>query len=110
MIEKWTDIVSPIIYFPFIVLCLMILSRSPLFDNLGTPYQLMVVFGVSGLYAAACAFKLRGVAERARGMALERFTHLLVRAKGQGSAHHRVMQIEIMTREIESLRRGAFAP
>jgi len=110
VIEKWTDIVSPIIYFPFIVLCLMILSRSPLFDNLGTPYQLMVVFGVSGLYAAACAFKLRGVAERARGMALERFTHLLVRAKGQGGAPTIASQIEIMTREIESLRRGAFAP
>jgi hypothetical protein len=45
VIEMWTDIVSPIIYYPFIVLCLMILSRSPLFDNLGTPYQLMVVFG-----------------------------------------------------------------
>jgi hypothetical protein len=110
VIEMWTDIVSPIIYYPFIVLCLMILSRSPLFDNLGTPYQLMVVFGVSGLYAAACAFKLRGVAERARGMALERFTHLLVRAKGQGGAPSIASQIEIMTREIESLRRGAFAP
>jgi hypothetical protein len=88
----------------------MILSRSPLFDNLGTPYQLMVVFGVSGLYAAACAFKLRDVAERARGMALERFTHLLVRAKGQVGAPTIASQIEIMTREIESLRRGAFAP
>lgn len=110
VIEMWTDIVSPIIYYPFIVLCLMILSRSPLFDNLGTPYQLMVVFGVSGLYAAACAFKLRGVAERARGMALERFTHLLVRAKGQAGAPAIASQIEIMTREIESLRRGAFAP
>jgi hypothetical protein len=110
VIEMWTDIVSPVIYYPFIVLCLMILSRSPLFDNLGTPYQLMVVFGVSGLYAAACAFKLRGVAERARGMALERFTHLLVRAKGQGGAPTIASQIEIMTREIESLRRGAFAP
>src|SRR6266545_2496422 len=110
VIEMWTDIVSPIIYYPFIVLCLMILSRSPLFDNLGTPYQLMVVFGVSRLYAAACAFKLRGVAERARGMALERFTHLLVRARGQAGAPAIASQIEIMTREIESLRRGAFAP
>ena len=110
VIEMWTDIVSPIIYYPFIVLCLMILSRSPLFDNLGTPYQLMVVFGVSGLYAAACAFKLRDVAERARNMALERFTHLLVKAKGQAGAPAVASQIEIMMREIQSLRRGAFAP
>lgn len=110
VIEMWTDVVSPVIYYPFIVLCLMILSRSPLFDNLGTPYQLLVVFGVSGLYAAACAFKLRDVAESARSMALERFTHLLVRAKGQAGAPAIAAQIEIMTREIESLRRGAFAP
>jgi hypothetical protein len=110
VIEMWTEIVSPIIYYPFIVLCLVILARSPLFDNLGTPYQLMVVFGVSGLYAAACAFKLRGVAERARNMALERFTHLLVKAKGQAGAPAVASQIEIMMREIQSLRRGAFAP
>jgi len=110
VIEMWTEIVSPIIYYPFLVLCLMILARSPLFDNLGTPYQLMVVFGVSGLYAAACAFKLRDVAECARSMALERFTHLLVKAKGQAGAPAVASQIEIMMREIQSLRRGAFAP
>lgn len=110
VIEVWTETVSPIIYYPFIVLCLMILGQSPLFDNLGTPYQLLVVFGVSGLYAAACAFRLRDVAERARRTALERFTHLLVRAKGQAGASTIAAQIEIMTREIQSLRRGAFAP
>lgn len=110
VIEVWTETVSPIIYYPFIVLCIMILAQSPLFDNLGTPYQLLVVFGVSGLYAAACAFRLRDVAERARRTALERFTHLLVRAKGQAGASTIAAQIEIMTREIQSLRRGAFAP
>lgn len=110
VIEMWTDVVSPIIYYPFIVLCLVILARSPLFDNLGTPYQLMIVFGVSGLYAAWCAFKLRGVAEGARNLALERFAHLLVKAKGQAGASTIGAQIEVMTREIQSLRRGAFAP
>lgn len=110
VIEMWTDVVSPIIYYPFIVLCLMILSRSPVFDNLGTPYQLMIVFGVSGLYAAACAFKLRNVAERARGTALERFTHLLVKAKGQAGLASLSGQIDVMMKEIQSLRRGAFAP
>jgi len=46
-------VVSPIIYYPFLILCLMILSRSHLFDNWSTTYPLMVVFGISGVYAAA---------------------------------------------------------
>jgi len=65
---------------------------------------------VSGLYAAWCAFKLRSVAEGARNLALERFAHLLVKAKGQAGASTIGAQIEVMAREIQSLRRGAFAP
>lgn len=110
VIEMWTEVVSPVIYCPFIVLCLMILARSPLFDNWGTPYTLMVVFGLSGLYAAACAFKLRRVAERARSRALERFAYLLVKVKGDGGSPPLANQIEIMVNEVQSLRRGAFAP
>jgi len=110
VIEMWTEVVSPIIYYPFAVLCLLILARSPLFDNWGTPYPLMIVFGLSGLYAAACAFKLRHVAERARSRALDRFTYLLVNAKGEGGSAPLAAQIDIMVKDIQSLRRGAFAP
>jgi hypothetical protein len=50
------------------------------------------------------------VAEGARSLALERFTHLLVKARGQAGASAVASQIEIMTGEIQSLGRGAFAP
>lgn len=110
MIEMWTDVISPVIYYPFIVLCLIFLARSPLFDNWITPYPLMLVFGLSAAYAATCAFKLRHVAERARARALDRFTYLLVNAKGEGGSPPLAGQIETMIKEIQTLHRGAFAP
>jgi len=87
-----------------------ILSRSPLFDNWVTPYPLMLVFGSSAAYAAACAFKLRHVAERARIRALDRFTYLLVHAKGEGGSPSLAGQIETMIKESQALHWGAFAP
>lgn len=110
VIAKWSYVVSPIIYYPFLILCLMILSRSHVFDNWSTTYPLMVVFGVSGLYAAACAFLLRNVAERARKTTIERFTQLLIEAKGDPTLQPLAAQIQVMMDEVQTLREGAFAP
>jgi hypothetical protein len=110
VIAKWSHIVNPTIYYPFVVLCLMILSRNPLFDNWRTPRPLMIVLGVSALYAAACAFLLRRVAEGARKTATERFTQLLIEAKSDGTLAQLAAQIEVLIDEIRSLREGAFAP
>lgn len=109
VIAKWTAVVHPVIYYPFIVLSIMILARSLLFDNWYTPPPLLVVLCISALYAVACAFMLRQVAERARGSALERFTQLLIRVRGDPDLEMLSGKIEIMIEEIKSLREGAFA-
>ena len=70
----------------------------------------MVVFGISGVYAAACAFLLRNVAERARKTTIERFTQLLIEAKGDAALQPLAGQIQLMIGEVQSLREGAFAP
>jgi hypothetical protein len=108
-ISTWTRIVSPLIYLPFIVLSILIIARSPLFDNWGAPPALLAVFGISALYAVACALVLRRIAERARSTAIGHLSDLLIQAKGRSDLAALSTQIEMISRDISSLHEGAFA-
>jgi hypothetical protein len=109
IISTWTRIVSPLIYLPFIVLSILIIARNPLFDNWETPPVLLVVFGISALYAVACALVLRRIAERARSTAIGHLSDLLIQTKGRSDLSALSTQIELISRDISSLREGAFA-
>jgi len=50
------------------------------------------------------------VAERARKTTVERFTQLLIEAKGDSALGPLAAQIQLMIGEVQSLREGAFAP
>jgi hypothetical protein len=110
VIARWTQVVAPLIYCPFIVLTLMVVSRSALFDRWGTPWPLVLVSGVSGLYGVVSALSLRRIAEEARQTALRQLRELWIQTKAQPSLAALSAQIEQIIRETESLREGAFAP
>jgi len=110
VIAVWTRVIGPVIYYPFVVLCILILARNPLLDNWATPYPLLLVFVLSGLYAATSAFMLRSVAEQARRAAIDRFAQLLIETKGSAAFASLAAQIEAMMDRVRSLKEGAFAP
>ncbi len=110
VIALWTTAIGPLIYYPFIAIGLMIVARSALFDNFDVPPSLVVVFALSLLYAAMCAYTLRQVAERGRQAAIEALTRHMIAAKGKPEERALADQLDVMIREIADLREGAFGP
>ena len=107
-IARRTAVVAKLIYFPFIVISLMVLSRSPFFDNWTMPVGLVIVLASSVLIVSGCAILLRESAEQARRKVLKVLGDDLVRLKG---AEGRTgAQIETMIAQIRALDVGAFAP
>ena len=78
LIAKRTEVVGALIYYPFVLISLLIVSRIPVFDNWTWPAPLLIVIGLNGGYAAWSAFSLRKTAEKARQEALRNLTDLLI--------------------------------
>jgi hypothetical protein len=107
-----TKAVAHLVYYPFIVIALMILSRSSMFDNWSTSIGLAIVITVSVAIVVTCAILLRVAAERLRTRAIWRLTNEkipLESLRGDG-ARRALAQIDVMIGQIRAYERGAFAP
>lgn len=120
-IPEWLDVqliadrtaaVGKLIFYPFIVLAVVIASRNVLFDRWEWPLPLIVIFGILCCYAIWCVILLRRSAEQARQDLIAQLNERLIRLKHTGgpSVKGRMAQIELTMEEIRSIRRGAFAP
>ena len=109
LIGQRTEVVTRLIYYPFIIITLLILARSSTFDNWTTPPQLVAVFGLSILIALATAIALRLAAENARGAALDNLTAKLLRAEQIGEERI-AAEIRILIDRVRDTKQGAFCP
>lgn len=107
-IARRTHSIGKLIYFPFIVLSLMLLARSPFFDDWYTSPTLVVMSTVSFAIMLLCALTLRRSAEASRRGALDRLRDAALRAKGTGDSKL-VAQLEALCVRVERLQDGAFA-
>ena len=107
-IASHTEAVGKLIYYPFIVLLIMFLSRNRYFDNWDFPISLIIISLINFTYALVSAILLRRVAEQSRRMALDRLQEKLVHSTGAG-LKDRTKQLETMIEEIKLLQRGAFS-
>jgi hypothetical protein len=118
-----TKTVVKLIYYPFIIIFLMIISRSHFFDAWDWPWGLRIVVTLNAAYAFFCAACLRVSAEKARAASLERLREKLaaVRAgkmendeKGTGAVALQKSDLENgikeLINEIKGIEEGAFAP
>ncbi len=110
IIARYTNTANRLVYYPFIMIFLMILARNRWIDCWNWSWGLQIVLAAVFAYAAYSAFTLRAVAHRARRHALDRLHGNLAMATNQGTAEKRVKGIEQLVKEIESIRTGAFAP
>jgi hypothetical protein len=111
LISAYTEQVNRLVYYPFVVLALMVVARSSIFDNWYMPPALAIIFLCAFLVTVLCATVLQQVAARARRIALERMTGFIARAHGEsGAPDGYVAQLEMMLEEIRRTRRGAFLP
>jgi hypothetical protein len=69
-VEQRTQVVAPLIWYPLLVLTLVVVARSSLFDNWTWPPGLMLIIGITAAWALGSAILLRRAAEHLRETAL----------------------------------------
>jgi hypothetical protein len=111
LIANQTHVVGKMIYYPFIVLFLLIFFRNPLFDNWNMTFGLGVIFFLCLIYPIVFAYRLRKSAERARLTALDRLNikHVVYLKSGKTN---KILdkQFEFITDYIKNVKVGAFGP
>ncbi len=104
-----TQVAGGFIYYPFIIMSLLLVARSTGFDNWQTPTGLALILAFYLALSLACAISLRNAAEKLRAHALENIERDIVTALGRDDLKPRVEQMKRMKDLIQAERRGAFS-
>ncbi|MEO8327651.1 MAG: DUF2723 domain-containing protein, partial [Nitrospirota bacterium] len=101
-----TEVVGTLIYYPFIIVLVMIVSRSSFFDDWDLPISLLIVIGSNIGLAIFSAFHFRQTAENARGRVLNNLSSMLSTSSGsRGNA-----QVQKVISDVQNFRKGSFCP
>ena len=84
LIASRTDSISRLIYNPFLVLFLMIISRITYFDHWDLPLGLSIIFLLNALYLVYCAIVMRRTTVTARDAAIDRLEKELMKVTKMG--------------------------
>jgi hypothetical protein len=101
-VAQRTQVVAPLIWYPLLVLTLLIIARSSFFDN-----SVFLICAITAAWALGSAILLRGVAETLRAIGLKdlrRFRRLSRESEAKREAFDEIIA------EIRDLKTGAFAP
>jgi hypothetical protein len=99
--------VAPLIWYPLLVLTLIVVARAPLFDNWTWPVSLVLIYVIMAAWTLGSAILLRRAAEQLRETALNDLRRF--RLLGREVEAKREMFDELIA-EICDLKTGAFAP
>src|SRR5207249_8936411 len=106
-VAQRTQVVAPLIWYPLIVLTLLVVANFSFFDNWTWTASLVLIFAITGACALGSAILLRRSAEQLRETALNDLRRF--RLLGQESEAKRETFDELIT-DIRDLKMGAFAP
>ena len=106
-VAQRTQAVALLIWYPLLVLTLLVVARSSFFDNWTWPASLVLICAVTAAWALGSAILLRRAAEQLRETALNDLRRF--RLLGREVAAKREMFDELIA-EIRDLKTGAFAP
>jgi hypothetical protein len=106
-VAERTEVVARLIWYPLIVLAVMIMARSDYFDNWTWPYSLLLILCLNALWAFGAAAFLRRAAEQLRREAISKLQVLRVASYNDPP---RRQMFEELVDEIRALKTGAFAP
>jgi len=114
LLDYWIDIdfiakrsacIGELIYYPFVVVALMIVSRSRVFANFDLNWPIIITLVICLTILVICARALRHGAERARTTAKEAI------ADGTISENeHRQGKLGALLNRIDRMQEGAFSP
>jgi hypothetical protein len=107
-VARRTEVFARLIWYPLIVVTLILISRSSFFDNWAWPVSLVFTLVLIAMFAAiGGAILLHNSAERLRVVAINNLQ--LQREENYGAKLKREM-LEEMIAQIRDLKTGAFAP
>jgi len=116
-LKEWLDMqivaqlsaeVSKLIYYPFIMLLLMIVARARYWDDWVWPPVLILIFVLNAAWAVSNAVVLQRSAKKAKASALESVRQRLCRLPEMGSAL-RIKRLNKIQKDISAMKSGAFA-
>ena len=111
IVAERTSAITPLIYFPFLLLALIVMSRWHVFDNWDMPIGLLVVYLASLGVACFSAWSLQRTGARVRKRCIVQLERCLLARKGDSDEYcPSVEQIEQMIERIRKLKQGAFVP
>ena len=124
IIGKWIDLdfvakrtrcISSLIYYPFILIALVILTRSTVFANYTPNLKILVFQGTCLTIVFGCAVALCLAAQSMRSAAKQKLMDGIISAKGPrpkdlGEGGSTAGQLETLLIRIDDLREGAFSP
>jgi hypothetical protein len=108
--SKRTKCITTFIYYPFLILALLVVSRSRLFANFGPSIPIVITTGIAVLIVIGCAVALRLAAEALRAKARRRLNDRIMAARKSANGGQLSGQLELLLRRVEELREGAFTP
>ena len=123
-IDKWIDLdfvakrtrcISTLIYYPFILIALVIVTRSTVFANYTPNPKIFVFQGTCLAIVFGCAIALCWAAQAMRNAAKQKLMDGIICAKGPrakdlGEDSGSVGQLETLLVRLDDLREGAFSP
>lgn len=109
-VSKRTKCITTFIYYPFLIIALLVVSRSRLFANYGVSVPDFITMAIGILIVSGCAVALRLSAEALRAKGHRRLDDRIVEARKSADGERLAGQLELMLRRVEELRDGAFSP
>jgi hypothetical protein len=103
-----TRCITRLIYFPFLMLALLIVSRSPILDNYTFTPTLLIAQIIILVVVIGSVASLRLAAEQARSTAIEHLSEKVIAARHANP--NTACQLEMLLNEVRDMRDGAFAP
>ena len=110
LISEHTKSVGKTIYFPFIILFILLAARDQTFDGWSWPVSSVIVLSLILLGLIYAAVILRVSARRARDTALARLAQKLTEARKDDEEGSRTVKLARLHQEIRDERTGAFCP
>ena len=109
-VAKRTKCIGSLIYFPFVLIALLIVSRSNIFANYAPSLTILIAQGISLSIAFSCAIMLCWVARATRDVAKQNLMEGIIRAKDAESNLQLAGQLETLLIRVAQLNDGAFSP
>ena len=123
LIVKRAKAVDSLIFYPFFILFLLILSRTYYFDNWQISISLICIIGLSAIIALGSAIRLRRTARKARENTLKKLKEYLFKEianeankkpigkeKDKQNGNGLPDRIKMLIEDVENIDVGPFAP